>query len=87
MTTTRQEEVKEDGLPQEEGREEDVPEEGRLRRRRADGQEEAFQTKHGKTLDILTDKEDNNGPKEQEEEEDDGPEEDGRGEERRRANR
>ena len=26
--TTRQEEVKEDGLPQEEGREEDVPEEG-----------------------------------------------------------
>ena len=42
-------------MPQEEGREEDVPEEGRLRRRRADGQEEAFQTKHGKTLDILTD--------------------------------
>ena len=28
MTTTRQEEVKEDGLPQEEGREEDVLEEG-----------------------------------------------------------
>ena len=50
-------------MPEEEGREEDVPEEGRLRRRRADGQEEAFQTKHSKTLDILSIRRTTMGPR------------------------